>query len=145
MSLRKQSKLILLSALVLLVNACTSSSISTMPLSLNRKKADSVFNHHGNNIAILSCLRCVCFVDELNYDIKRTKMLPNRYTLLTDTNCNKFLIPVTHISSKQIEELSEDIYNLVFIKQRDTVIKTLIVAVEDSKKIRKIADKFFRN
>jgi hypothetical protein len=111
-----------------------------IPLLLNIAIRDSLMRKYGDNIAILSCLRCECFVQYFNYF--NTGI--NRFVLLTDTNCNKLKIPAIYIPNTEIEKLSDGIYNLTLIKNDRGRIKTKILDAGDSSHISEGIKSFFR-
>lgn len=119
---------------------CCQSKKEDPKLLLNVPMRDSLLAKYGNNIAILSCLRCGCFVQYFNDFNGKTE----GYVLLADTNCNKLNIPVHYISNDQVEQLSEDIYNLTLIKSEKGEIKSKIVKAGDSKQIAKDIRSFFK-
>jgi len=122
-----------------------SGKVITEKVNLNLKELDSVMNIHGKKLAILSCLRCQCFVEDFNLRFYKAGKKPEGYILLTDTSCNKLLFSATHISNDIIEKISDDIYNLTLLKKSGTDIKIKTVAVEDSGKADKVAESFFNS
>lgn len=114
-------------------------------INFNIYELDSLLNVHGDNIAILSCLRCQCFVNDFNRRFSKAGKKPLGYILLTDTSCNKLLFSVRFISSNTIEKISEDFYNLILIKKSGTDIRVKIVEVENSNNADVVAENFFTN
>ena len=123
---------------------CTSPSHNSDSIKLDAKEINQVLDQNGNNIALLSCLRCGCFVDAYNRIFKESGKRPEGYVLLADTLCNEFLFPVINITSDNIEKISDEIYNLTLVKRRAKTITTKILQVEDSKKMEKIITHFFK-
>lgn len=123
---------------------CTSSSYSSTSIKLDSKEINKVLDQNGNNIALLSCLRCGCFVDAYNRTFKESGKKPEGYVLLADTLCNKFVFPVINIPAGDIEKISDEIYNLTLIKRSNKNITTKILQVEDSKKMEKVIANFFK-
>jgi hypothetical protein len=121
-----------------------SKKVITENVNINKKELDSVMSIHGEKIAILSCLRCHCFVEDFNLRYYKSGKKPEGYILLTDTTCNKLLFSATHISNDIIERISEDIYNLTLLKKSGAHIKIKIVSVEDSRNADKVAESFFK-
>ena len=113
-----------------------------LPIKYNEKNLDSLFQKYGPKLAILSCLRCQCFVEAYNRDTALQKM--EGYVLMTDTTCNKMSTPVKNIRKREIDSISEDIYNLTFIKTEKGNVTFKILKVEDSKRIKSIAESFFK-
>lgn len=111
---------------------------------IDSKEITKVLDQNGNNIALLSCLRCGCFVDAYNRAFRESGRKPEGYVLLADTLCNKFLFPVTNIPASDIEKISDEIYNLTLVKRRNKTLTTKILHVEDSKRMEKIITHFFR-
>ena len=111
MFLSKQ--ILLLIALAIFSFMCKGSKkMITEKVNINKKELDSIMSIHGGKVAILSCLRCQCFVEDFNLRFYKSGKKPEGYILLTDTTCNKLLFSVTHISTDIIEKISDDIYNL---------------------------------
>jgi len=123
---------------------CTSSSYSSTSIKLDSKEINKVLDQNGNNIALLSCLRCGCFVDAYNRTFKESGKKPEGYVLLADTLCNKFVFPVINIPAGDIEKISDEIYNLTLIKRSNKNITTKILQVDDSKKMEKVIANFFK-
>jgi len=105
---------------------------------------DSLFRIHGDNLAFLSCLRCGCFVDSYNKNFVQKNEKPENYILLTDTTCNHLRFSVHHISTNKIEKISDEFYNIIFVKRRETKIWYRILNIEESDKIRSNAEEFFK-
>lgn len=111
-----------------------------IPLFLNVSVRDSLLKKHGNNIAILSCLRCDCFVRYFNDYNNPT----NKYVLLTDTNCNKLKVSLQYISNAEVERLSDGIYNLTLIKLNKGKVETKILDAKDNRKIAEDINSFYQ-
>ena len=124
--------------------SCTNKVAQDKRVKIKTATADSLFKIYGSNIAVMSCLRCGCFVDEYNKRFKASHEIPQGYTLLTDTTCNSLMFPVKHLPGRIFDDLSEDIYNLTFMRKVDTGIVIKILQVEESSKIGTIARTFFR-
>ncbi len=139
----RSHKLILLIALWSLLIACSATRRGALPVNLNAPMADSLFNRFGDNIAIVSCLRCACFVDALNKEFVEKSVVPTGYILITDTSCNKFRFNVQHVPAATLDRLSDDIYNVTFLQKRDTGIAYRILHIEESARIHSIAQRFF--
>jgi hypothetical protein len=104
---------------------------------------DSLFGIYGDNLAFLSCLRCGCFVDSYNKNFVQRNEKPTNYILLTDTTCNRLRFAINYISTNEIEKISDEFYNVTFVKKRDTKIWYKILKVEESDKMRMTAKNFF--
>jgi len=145
MGLKKINNTSYILALILPVLVkCTSSSHSSDSIKFDSNEINKVLDQNGDNIALLSCLRCGCFVDAYNSIFKKSGKKPEGYVLLADTLCNKFLFPVINIPAGDFEKISDEIYNLTLFKRRNKTITTKILQVEDSKKMEKIITLFFK-
>lgn len=144
MNLREKTDLSVIILFLALLANCSNKVIKEKHIRINPVKADSLFQEYGSNIAIINCLRCGCFVDEYNKRFRENHEMPQGYVLLTDTSCNKFLFPVKHLSNRSFDDLSEDIYNLTFLRKSDTGIVVKILKIDDSKKVEKISKDFFK-
>lgn len=109
----------------------------------NSSKLDSLFKLYGNNLAIVSCLRCGCFIDSYNDEYIRSMKQPEGYTLLADTACNKLKFPVVYINTRDVERISDEFYNITFLKRRQSKTSYRILNVDESNRIQKIASQFF--
>ena len=114
-----------------------------LPVVLNRNLIDSLANLYGNNLAILSCLRCDCFRNfyNLRYDSLGEK--PAGYVLFSDTNCTRLNFPVIMLPSSLQKEISEDIYNVTFIIRKTDTIEYRILSIKETEDIPSIARSFF--
>jgi hypothetical protein len=122
---------------------CSTKPAANAGLSLNRTEIDSLAKIHGDNLAIISCLRCQCFDASYNKAYMNSRQSPGRYVLFADTSCAKLLFPVRYMSKELQERISDDIYNVIFIKRRSGEISTRILSVKESNAIDKIARAFF--
>lgn len=113
------------------------------PVILNRELIDSLGNLYGDNLAILSCLRCDCFRDFYNHQYNNFGAKPAGYVLFADTNCTRLDFPVIMLPSPLQKEISEDIYNVTFIKRKTDTIEYRILSVKETKDIPAIARSFF--
>lgn len=120
---------------------CNSEKKRTTKINYDRNKLDSLVTRYGKNLALLSCIRCGCFVEAYN-KIPAFQQTVG-YRLLTDKNCNKMKFPVEHISQRDMQAISEDFYNLTLIKSRDNGISFKILTIQESKAIDKEAKRFF--
>jgi len=129
----------------LLLLKCSSAPETSKQIKFDHAALGKILDKHGNNIALLSCLRCGCFVDVYNKGFIENGIQPTEYVLIADTLCNKFLFQVNFLSSEDIEKISDEIYNLTLIKRRNNVITSKILQVEDSKNLEKAVRSFFKN
>jgi hypothetical protein len=109
----------------------------------NRKIVDSITSIYGNSLALMSCLRCECFIDEYNKIYYENSTINLGYILLTDTSCNRMNFAVQHIGSSVVERISEEFFNVVFLRKRNGEYEFKILTVEESKKLQEIAKSFF--
>jgi predicted nucleic-acid-binding Zn-ribbon protein len=142
-NITKNTNFILLFIFPLLMK-CRSNSEASKQFEFNLEEMNKILNQNGNNIALLSCLRCGCFVDVYNKEFKEKGTRPTEYILLADTTCNKFLFQVNFLSSNDIEKISDEMYNLTLVKRRDKTIITKILQVEDSKNLEVAIGRFFK-
>lgn len=114
-------------------------------LSFKENILDSIMDIQGTKLAVLSCLNCDCFRQEYILDYSRNGKLPSGYKLMADTNCIKMNFPIFHLPQKLLDNLSVDLYNLVFIKKVNEVVTYKVLKTSESNRIQKEADKFFSN
>lgn len=95
-------------------------------------------------IIILPCTRCGCFLTVLN-NIKGvdSTFITNEATFITDSSCNKTKFKFIHKEQKQIDSLSDDIYNITLIKRNESEIKVRIIKTTESDQTVKILKRFF--
>jgi len=106
---------------------------------------DSLFDIHGNNLAILSCTSCGCFPDSYNIQFLKNNEKPDGYILLADTTCNQFRFKVVHIKTSEVEKISDEFYNVTLIKKRGEKKMYRILSINESNKIKPVANQFFKN
>lgn len=118
---------------------------SSLPFNpkVNKPILDSLRNLYGNRIAVLSCLACGCFKQDYNSRFKTEQDIPKGYILITDTTCNKLKFPAVHVDNKILENLSDDFYNLTFIKITKDSFELKNLPIEKSKLVSKEAIIFF--
>ena len=95
-------------------------------------------------IIMLPCVRCYCFIEWINGLSVQEKQNLERYSIISDTTCNKFSMPSAHMPQDSIDLISFDFYNIVLIKKSDTTYKTRIIETDESKKSMTIIENFFR-
>ncbi len=147
MFLRKKNKPIIQIFLLLLLHfsviSCNNNHVPDVKIALNNQLVDSLMYLHGNNIAILSCLRCNCFVESYTKKYRDQAYVPTGYSLFADSFCTKLPIPTIQLPQKVMDRISEDIYNLTLLKKRDGKLLVYVIPVNKSKTLGKITQKFF--
>ncbi len=93
----------------------------------------------------LSCIRCGCMVDELNYINHTSPKVLDRFDLFADTNCIKtlhFKSRVKHAPQSVLDSVYDENYSvMVFVKQGDTIAARLI-KTEEVLKMKDILDTY---
>lgn len=142
------SSKILYGLLLLLVTGCSSNvpaggSLPKPELSVNTAILRNRFPGE-EKIALLSCIRCGCFVTLLNNMTSADKAAMKDVVFLSDTTCNNINYPSLHITQAAIDSISFDLYNVVLFRKKDQDYKVRIIETEESKNFSRICSEFFR-
>lgn len=139
---------ILYSLLLLLTTGCS----SNVPAGGGTVKPDISINTAilqnrlpgEDKIALMSCIRCGCFVNLLNNMTGADKAALKDVVFLSDTSCNKITYPSLHIPQVAVDSMSLDLYNVVLFRKKKEGYKVRIVETDESKNFARICSDFFR-
>jgi hypothetical protein len=142
------SSKILYGLLLLLATGCS----SNVPTGGGPAKPDISINtailrnnlRGEEKIALMSCIRCGCFVNLLNNLTSADKAALKDVVFLSDTTCNKINYPSLHISQAAIDSISFDLYNVVLFRKENQDYKMRIIETDESKDFSRICSDFFR-
>jgi hypothetical protein len=136
---------IILYALLLLLLMGCSSNQPTGPVKSDINKA--ILQNRlprGEKIALVSCIRCGCFVKMLNNLTSQEKTALQDVVFLSDTTCNKINYPSLHITQSAIDSISQDLYNIVLFRKTNEGYDVRLIETEESKDFTRICTDFFR-
>ncbi len=105
---------------------------------------DSIMKVYGPNIGILSCIRCDCFREQYELNYLKKHETPKGYSLFADSSCVNLSFPFNNLPDSLANKISDDLYNLTFFKMEKDKISYRVIDVDESKKIQKIANIFFK-
>ncbi len=138
----KVSKINILLCLTLFLSCKNSYQVNNNDITLSR----DMLNKWNTKkfIVVFPCTRCSCFLAVLN-NIKGldSTFIANETTLITDSSCNKTKFKFNHREQKQIDSLSDDIYNITLIKKNEIGVKIRIINTTESDQTVKIFRTFF--
>ena len=95
-------------------------------------------------IIVLPCTRCGCFLSVINnFKGRDSLFIVNETTFVTDTFCNKIKFKSIHREQKQIDSLSDEIYNLTLISINKSETAVRIIDTKESEQTTQIMRSFF--
>lgn len=136
------------SLLLLLALGCS----SNVPTGASLGKANAVINTTilqdrfpgKEKIALMSCIRCGCFVSLFNNLSGADKAALKDVSFVSDTTCNKLNYPSLHISQQAIDSISLDLYNVVLFRKKKDGYDMRLVETDERKDFARICSDFFR-
>ncbi len=96
-----------------------------------------------DKVMVLSCIRCGCFMSELPRAWRQDSTYFRQLWLVADTGCTRLPFLNGHVSQKELDGLSDELYNLVLIKREGNQYTGRIIETRESGEIRSICRRFF--
>lgn len=118
---------------------------------ITQRKIDVIENEiskiYKKPILILSCIRCGCFVDLFKSNNPKVNDALKNYDIFSDSTCSSHTIfkqKVNHISSKIIDSIYEENYNVIIIKKKNERYIAKLIETEGSGHLSEILTKFLK-
>ncbi|GEM_PF-3337081 len=111
-------------------------------LNFNVDRAGELFKG-ATNILLLPCVGCGCFKEALPEAYKKDSAAFKGVTIFSDTSCTDFSFKYDHIAQKDLDNLSEDFYNIILLKYENDNYVSRILDSKESHKIAAICKVFF--
>ena len=139
-----RNRFLVLATGIFFMLACNNNRKQYSTVKIDVQKAKALFKNN-NKILVLPCIACGCFEPALNDAFLRDSSFFKEVYCVTDTTCKSLSFSTHHLSQRNLDSISDEIYNVTLIQFSGDQYRLRIIDSDENGRLLKIAHNFFEN